>query len=777
MKKLLLLTLLSFISLIAKAQIPPGYYINAEGLTGYELKSALNLIITTGHTDQGYAALYSAYVNGDTDPDDGFLWDMYSEIPGSADPYNYTHNTNNCGNYSAEGDCYNREHLMPQSVFNQAYPMRSDYFQVIPADGYVNGRRSNYAFGEVSSPTWTSLNGSKVGPCDAILGYTGTVFEPIDEYKGDIARSLLYFATRYETQVDSWSHPMINGTEDQVFADWFLALLLKWHKQDPVSTKELVRNTAGYNFQSNANPFISHPEWVECIWENACDGSLRFTSAPVTEATQDNVYTYNITFDGEENGVFTITKESTDTWLSITNITNNSATLTGTPLNADIGTNAVSLKINDGTTDVFQNFNIEVSGSAVPGEELVFINEIHYDNASSDVDEAIELAGPAGTDLTSWSLVLYNGSNGTVYNTVNLSGSIPNQQNGYGTMVEILPSNGLQNGAPDGIALVDASSNVVQFLSYEGSFSVTEGPAAGMTSTDIGVSETSSTPVGQSLQLTGTGTTYADFVWQAPMANTYGAVNTDQIFGTPTIPVVINEFVFNHTGSDTDEFVEILSTPDTDLSEYYILEIEGDINAAGTIDEVIQLGTTDINGYFTTPFAANQFENGTVALLLVKNFTGTAGTDLDTDDDGIFDTTPWDEILDDVGVNDGGSSDINYATVTLVQSFDGGTFTVGGASRFPSGTDTDATSDWVRNDFDGEGLPSFPVAEADGGEAINTPGAENEIKEVIVEATVVINEIDADTEGTDILEFVELYDGGVGNAPLDGYVLVLKYLN
>ena len=251
--------------------------------------------------------------------------------------------------------------------------------------------------------------------------------------------------------------------------------------------------------------------------------------------------------------------------------------------------------------------------------QSVFINEIHYDNASTDVNEAVEIAGLSGTDLSTWSLVLYNGSNSSVYNTINLSGTIPNQQSGFGTVIEILPSNGLQNGAPDGIALVDQNATVVQFLSYEGTITAADGAALGLTSTDIGVSETSSTLVGNSLQLAGTGSDYTDFTWQSAAANTYAAVNTGQFFEGASLSIVINEFVFNHTGSDTDEFVEILSAPDTDIGEYWILEIEGDITGAGTIDEVIQLDTTDANGYFTTDFAANQFENGTVALLLVKN--------------------------------------------------------------------------------------------------------------------------------------------------------------
>lgn len=160
----------------------------------------------------------------------------------------------------------------------------------------------------------------------------------------------------------------------------------------------------------------------------------------------------------------------------------------------------------------------------------VFINEIHYDNTGTDTGEAVEVTGPAGTDLTGWSLVLYNGANGTVYDTDTLADVIPNQQNGFGTVVITYASNGLQNGAPDGLALVDATNTVIQFLSYEGSFLAVGGAANGMTSTDIGVSESGSDPIGFSLQLTGTGTAYGDFTWATAMANTFGSVNTGQTF-------------------------------------------------------------------------------------------------------------------------------------------------------------------------------------------------------------------------------------------------------
>jgi endonuclease I/chitodextrinase len=261
------------ISLNISAQIPSSYYNSAIELTGYTLKSELHSIIASGHSDQGYGYLYVGYETTDSDnyyENDGSVLDMYSENPSGTDPYYYTHGNNTCGTYSGENDCYNREHIVPQSVFGSASPMRNDIHFVVPSDGYVNNRRSSYAFGEVSSPSWTSLNGSKVGS-NTYGSFTGTVFEPIDEFKGDIARMLFYFATRYETQVDSWSHDMFNGTEDQVFADWFLDMILEWHQNDPVSTREIDRNNAAYNYQGNANPFISHPEWVNIIWNPTPD--------------------------------------------------------------------------------------------------------------------------------------------------------------------------------------------------------------------------------------------------------------------------------------------------------------------------------------------------------------------------------------------------------------------------------------------------------------------------------------------------------------------------
>ncbi len=171
-----------------------------------------------------------------------------------------------------------------------------------------------------------------------------------------------------------------------------------------------------------------------------------------------------------------------------------------------------------------------------------FINEIHYDNAGADSGEFIEIAGVAGTDLTGWKIVLYNGANGASYNPVmTLSGVIANQQNGFGTISVAYPTDGIQNGSPDAIALVDASNNVIQFLSYEGSFTATNGPAAGLTSVNVGVSE-NGTQSGTSIGLIGSGTTYEDFHWALINGSTAGGVNAGQSFGgvVPPQPGTLN---------------------------------------------------------------------------------------------------------------------------------------------------------------------------------------------------------------------------------------------
>jgi endonuclease I len=261
------------VSIQLTAQIPAGYYNTATG-SGYTLKTQLHNIIDD-HNDQGYSALWDLYTTSafrdNWYENNGSLLDIYSEKPTGADSYEYTSTSDQCGNVGPEGTCYNREHLYPQGFFNEASPMKNDAHFVVPSDGKVNGQRNNYPFGKVATATWTSTNGSKLGQnlnSGYSAGYTGIVFEPIDEFKGDVARALFYVATRYEDVITSWeSFDMVNGTTNQVFTNTFKNILLTWNTLDPVSPYEIAKNNEiYYNHQNNRNPFIDHPEWVTSIW-------------------------------------------------------------------------------------------------------------------------------------------------------------------------------------------------------------------------------------------------------------------------------------------------------------------------------------------------------------------------------------------------------------------------------------------------------------------------------------------------------------------------------
>ena len=314
----------------------------------------------------------------------------------------------------------------------------------------------------------------------------------------------------------------------------------------------------------------------------------------------------------------------------------------------------------------------------------VFINEIHYDNTGTDAGEAIEIAGPAGTNLSGWSIVLYNGAGGAPYDTRALTGTIPNQQAGFGTLSFSYPVNGIQNGSPDGIALVNASNVVVQFLSYEGTFTGVGGPANGMLSVDIGVAENGTEPVGQSLRLRGTGQFYEDFIWSAPATATFGAVNTGQTFGlADTAPSVLN------------------TTP-----------ANGALNVA-------------VDSNITITFSESV--NATASAFSIQCPTGTPITFTQS-------ASPSTTYTLDPNV------DLPFSTLCTV--------TVNATQI----TDQDVNDppDNMAANF----VFSFTTAA------------------VVVANNIIINELDSDTPGTDAAEFVELYDGGVGNTSLNGLVLV-----
>lgn len=254
-----------------------GYYQAASGLSGFNLKNALHNIIK-GHAVQGYGALWGFYSANELDlyyENDGSILDIYSENPNGADAYNYTAITRQCGTFNSEADCYNREHSFPRSWFGGAIePMNSDVHHIFATDGFVNSKRGSLPYGEVGSSSFVSSNGSRAGSSVGGLGYSGQVFEPNDEFKGDVARAQFYMATRYQNIIANWennsstSDAVLDGSNQRVFEPWYLKLLKNWHQQDPVSQKERDRNNAALVYQGNRNPYVDHPEFVSLIWGN-----------------------------------------------------------------------------------------------------------------------------------------------------------------------------------------------------------------------------------------------------------------------------------------------------------------------------------------------------------------------------------------------------------------------------------------------------------------------------------------------------------------------------
>ena len=286
MKRTLLFVFCSFFALaitaetVTPAALLPTYYQQIDGKAGKKLFDAVQTVTKVGYSSLGYKGLWTAYKTTDV-RDNGMIWDMYSDC-------SWTAGTDQCGGYSNECDCYNREHSIPKSWFggSESGP-GCDIFQVVPTDGYVNNRRSNYAFGEVSSASYT-YDGAKLGSAKSItitggntiagnagtsVSCSGTVFEPRDEYKGDFARG--YFGTMIKWAGDYQA--FTTGDGSKIFSSNYsagafgltqygVALLMKWHRQDPVSKKEIDRNNGIQKTQGNRNPFIDYPYLAEYIW-------------------------------------------------------------------------------------------------------------------------------------------------------------------------------------------------------------------------------------------------------------------------------------------------------------------------------------------------------------------------------------------------------------------------------------------------------------------------------------------------------------------------------
>ncbi len=280
MKRILLSLLLA--PALVMGQEPDGYYKNCEGAGGKTL--LVRLYETVGpHQNVGYDGLWNVYKDSDVRPN-GTVWDMYSTKE-------WTSWQKCSSGYKVVGDCLNREHSFPKSWWGKAKQAQySDAFHLYPTDGKVNGQRSNYPFGECAGGDYLASNGS-VRPLgrqgkSTFPGFSGEVFEPDDQYKGDFARSYFYMAAAYNDKISGWTSgnggQMLAGNNYPVYKSWAIDMLLKWHRQDPVSQKEIDRNNAVYKHQGNRNPFIDHPELAEYIWGTKKDAkwSLESTAEP-----------------------------------------------------------------------------------------------------------------------------------------------------------------------------------------------------------------------------------------------------------------------------------------------------------------------------------------------------------------------------------------------------------------------------------------------------------------------------------------------------------------
>ncbi|MBR6489750.1 MAG: endonuclease [Muribaculaceae bacterium] len=260
----LLLLLVALTGLKAAAAIPNNYYNTALGKSDQELMTALHQKIK-GHYRIYYNKLWTRFQT--TDCSNNIIIDRYSTTQ-------YTYQTGQCGNYSGVGDCYNREHSVPQSWWGgttqsteAADTMYSDLYHIYPVDGWVNAERGNYPFGDCANGT--PKGSGKLGTCTH-SGYSGKVFEVADEYKGDFARTYFYMVVRYMHQVGTWTQgegsAVFTNSSFKHLTSWAISQLLEWHRNDPVSALEMNRNEAVYGIQNNRNPFIDHPELAEYLW-------------------------------------------------------------------------------------------------------------------------------------------------------------------------------------------------------------------------------------------------------------------------------------------------------------------------------------------------------------------------------------------------------------------------------------------------------------------------------------------------------------------------------
>ncbi len=652
------------ISGLALADAPVGYYDSVDATNQATLRSSVHAVIDD-HLKIPYTASSTDTWNvlelADQDPNDSSrILDVY---------LNASYQKFGAGNTD-----YNREHTWPSSYGfpddgSSNYPY-SDCHHLFLCNDSRNSSRSNKPYGTVGGSGTTEYTtevnngvGGGTGVYPGWSNWANTVYwETWWDRRGDVARAQLYLDVRYE----GGTHGVTGVTEPNLILTNDLALiqasnvgnnlstaymgllstLLQWHQDDPVDAREMNRNDQIFSFQGNRNPFIDHPEWVECIFTGVCGAGSDTIPPAMPTGLIATAGDGNVGLDWDDNtepdlGGYTVYRSTTPGGpYSVAN---------GSPLAVsqffDFGlSNGTTYYYVVSATDLSANESLtssEANGTPVGGSgaTVVWINEFHYDNAGTDTGEFFEIAGTAGTNLSGWSVIGYNGNGGTTYATVPLSGILPDQQAGFGTLSFNMV--GMQNGSPDALALVDGTGTVIELLSYEGVLTGTDGAASGLTSTDIGVAEDFNTPVGYSLQLVGTGSSSSDFVWAAEQIHTAAAVNTGQTFvGTTNLvpEAVVNgpytgasgaALIFSSAGSNDpdgtivswdwsfgDTGTSIAENPShtyTALGTYtVILTVTDDLGATAsdtTVANINVVSGVETPGVVPAAFIANVFPN------------------------------------------------------------------------------------------------------------------------------------------------------------------------
>ena len=544
-----ILTIGVFLGLVGtvRASPPAGYYDSVNATSAGALRASLHAVIDDHQR--------FPYTSSATD-----TWDILEaadENPANSSEILDVYMNANHSKYGGGGGGYNREHSWPKSYGfpndgASNYPYTDCHHLFLSDEGY-NSSRQDKLYGECDATCEeraTVVNGGVGGGSGTYPGQsnwtTTGIWETWAARQGDVARALFYMDVRYEGGTHSGTgaaEPDLVLTDDDTLVVTsganvslahmgLLSDLLAWHVADPVDAREQTRNDVIAGYQGNRNPFIDHPEWVACIFAGACAGG----GVPAAPSGLQTISTagpveldWNDNFEPDLAG-YRVRRSLAPGGTAIDLHMGLLPSSDFIDHSAKVGRlyyyTVMAVDLDDDASAPSAELAVSVGVSSSP-----WINEFHYDNASSDVDEGFEIAGPAGLDLAGWTLVTYNGNGGGVTDSIPLAGVLADDGSGFGFLFFADP--GMQNGSADGLALVAPGGDVVEFLSYEGVVLAVGGPADGLTSSDVGVSESSSTPVGHSLQRQGQGSQGADFVWAAPGPHTRGAVNSSQTLVAP----------------------------------------------------------------------------------------------------------------------------------------------------------------------------------------------------------------------------------------------------